>query len=170
MIIRTTNKALIEQIKQLELQKARLEKVIAHAKALQKGGEKMTFTCYSKTQLKALEEEAEKHWGKTKAYLTYTSRANQKDSEQFSKEMKSIFRKFGQLSARSVTDQAVQNQVTILQNYISQEFYDCTREELAGLGAIYIADERFKEYIDQIGGPKTAEFVSRAIEHFCNQD
>ena len=42
-------------------------------------------------------------------------------------------------------------------------YYTCTKEILAGLGQLYVADERFKTNIDK-NGNGTAEFVSKAIE------
>ena len=51
-----------------------------------------------------------------------------------------------------------------LQNYITENYYTCTKEILAGLGQMYIADERFKTNIDK-NGDGTAEFVSTAIEN-----
>ncbi len=39
---------------------------------------------------------------------------------------------------------------------------------LAGLGKMYVADERFKKNIDKCG-EGTAEFVAEAMELFCNQ-
>ena len=58
-----------------------------------------------------------------------------------------------------------QNLVEKLQNYITENFYTCTKEILAGLGQMYVADERFKNNIDKhsVG---TAEFVSKAIEYY----
>ena len=50
-----------------------------------------------------------------------------------------------------------------LQNHITENYYTCTNEILAGLGKMYVADERFKNNIDK-HGDGTAAFVSEAIE------
>ena len=59
-----------------------------------------------------------------------------------------------------------QTLVKELQNHITQNYYTCTNEILAGLGKMYVADERFKTNIDKhaLG---TAEFVSQAIKIYC---
>ena len=57
----------------------------------------------------------------------------------------------------------VQSLVVKLQEYITQNYYTCTNEILAGLGKMYVADERFKKNIDKYG-EGTAEFASAAIE------
>jgi hypothetical protein len=62
----------------------------------------------------------------------------------------------------------VQNLVKMLQNYITENYYCCTKEILAGLGQMYVADERFKNNIDQYA-EGTAEFISEAIRIFCNK-
>ena len=46
--------------------------------------------------------------------------------------------------------------------------YTCTDEILAGLGKMYIADERFKKNIDKYG-EGTAEFAAGAIAMYCQK-
>ena len=59
-----------------------------------------------------------------------------------------------------------QRLVEQLQDYISTNFYTCTKEILAGLGQMYTADARFKANIDT-HGEGTAQFISAAISYFC---
>jgi hypothetical protein len=63
-----------------------------------------------------------------------------------------------------------QNLVKKLQSYITGNFYTCTNEILAGLGSMYVADERFKNNIDKAGGKGTAEFVCEAISFYCSKN
>ena len=68
-------------------------------------------------------------------------------------------------SADSVEAQAL---VAKLQSHITANYYTCTDEILAGLGKMYVADERFKKNIDKyVEG--TAEFVSDAITAYKKQ-
>ena len=53
-----------------------------------------------------------------------------------------------------------------LQQYITDNFYTCTKEILSGLGEMYVLDERFKENIDK-HGEGTAEFVRATIRIYC---
>ena len=59
----------------------------------------------------------------------------------------------------------VRNQALVakLQAYITENYYTCTDEILAGLGKMYVADERFKKNIDKYG-VGTAEFAAEAIK------
>ena len=54
-----------------------------------------------------------------------------------------------------------------LQQFITDHFYTCTLEILAGLGEMYVADDRFRKNIDEAGGEGTADFVAQAIRAYC---
>ena len=56
-----------------------------------------------------------------------------------------------------------------LQQFITDHFYTCTPEILAGLGEMYVADDRFRQNIDKAGGEGTAEFVAQAIRAYCGK-
>ena len=58
--------------------------------------------------------------------------------------------------------------VAKLQAHITENYYTCTDEILAGLGKMYVADERFKKNIDKYGDG-TAEFASEAIAVYCRK-
>ena len=57
--------------------------------------------------------------------------------------------------------------VAKLQRFITEHYYNCTKQILSGLGQMYVADERFKANIDNAGGEGTAEFAAKAIEFYC---
>ncbi len=56
----------------------------------------------------------------------------------------------------------VQKLVKMLQSQITENYYLCTNEILAGLGQMYVADERFKNNIDK-HADGTASFICEAI-------
>ena len=81
-----------------------------------------------------------------------------------------IFAEFAvckQNGAEADSDEA-QALVAKLQAHITENYYTCTDEILAGLGKMYVADERFRKNIDKYGG-ETAEFASSAIEVYCRK-
>ena len=55
-----------------------------------------------------------------------------------------------------------------LQSYITDNFYTCTKQILAGLGQMYVMDKRFTANIDK-NGEGTADFVSRTIGIYCQK-
>ncbi|WP_394404641.1 MerR family transcriptional regulator [Streptococcus sp. 20-1249] len=161
------NQALTDQIKWLELKKQHLECVINQAKAM-KGGLDMTdFTAYDQAELDAFQEEAKERWGQTSAYQEFERKHSDSDFSQVPQEMNQIMAGFGKLKDLPVSDEAVQAQVKVLQDYITANFYTCTNDILAGLGLMYVADERFLKNIDATGGQETAQFISEAIEVYC---
>ena len=71
-------------------------------------------------------------------------------------------------SDTSADSDEAQALVAMLQTHITANYYTCTDEILAGLGKMYVADERFKKNIDKCG-EETAEFASEAIAVFCQE-
>ena len=63
---------------------------------------------------------------------------------------------------------AAQNLTEKLQTHITENYYQCTKEILAGLGRMYVADERFKSNIDK-HGVGTAQFIREAIAIYCER-
>ena len=83
-----------------------------------------------------------------------------------------IFAEFAALKNSGATaDSAAASAATLalvakLQAHITENYYTCTDEILAGLGKMYVCDERFKKNIDKYGDG-TAEFAAEAIGMFC---
>jgi hypothetical protein len=71
-------------------------------------------------------------------------------------------------SGEKADSEAAQALVMKLQTYITNNYYTCTREILAGLGQMYVMDERFKENIDK-NGEGTAQFASDAIRYYSTR-
>ena len=63
---------------------------------------------------------------------------------------------------------SVQEQVKVLQDYISQHFYPCDQTVLAGLGQMYQTDNRFSSFIDKVGGAGTASFSRRSYSYLLS--
>ena len=78
----------------------------------------------------------------------------------------SIFTEFGTIKDIDHSSADAQTLVKKLQNYISEHFYNCSNEILAGLGAMYAGGNEFTSNIDHAGGEGTADFVSKAIKVF----
>ena len=123
--------------------------------------------------IKELKIEARSRWGNTDAYREHERKTKNYTKEKWAEAndgLMAIFAEFaackcGGASADSVEAQAL---VTKLQAHITANYYTCTDEILAGLGKMYVADERFKNNIDKYG-EGTAEFVSEAIVIFCQK-
>ena len=160
--------ALAHQIKLLELQKEHLENLIAHARTIQKTGViPMDFSSFDTAKIDRYAQEAKKKWGSTAAYKEFETKTAGKDMQETGDKLMDIFRQFGEMRHLSPASNEAQALVAKLQNFITANYYTCTKQILAGLGQMYVADERFKANIDAAGGEGCAEFVSKAIEIYC---
>lgn len=115
--------------------------------------------------------EVKEKWGKTDAYKEYSQKTKDYSKDNFNamgEGLENILEDFTVCmnSGSSYDSTDAQTLVEKLQSYITENFYTCTNDILAGLGQMYVADERFKNNIDKhsVG---TAEFVSKAIELYC---
>ena len=116
--------------------------------------------------MKDYERQAETRWGDTAAYQEYKEKSKGRgaaDNEKLQQGMMNIFTEFATLDC-APADEPAQTMVRKLQDFITEHFYHCTDEILAGLGKMYVADSEFKNNIDGYAGEGTAEFVSKAIE------
>ena len=111
--------------------------------------------------------EARSRWGNTDAYHEHEQRTKNYTKEKWAEAndgMMAIFAEFAACkdSGASVDSTEAQALVAKLQAHITANYYTCTDEILAGLGKMYVADERFKKNIDKYGDG-TAEFASEGI-------
>ena len=123
--------------------------------------------------MKNYETEARERWGGTEAYREHEKKTKGYTKEKWAEAndgLMAIFAEFATCKANGVTPASAEAQVLVvkLQNHITDNYYTCTDEILAGLGKMYVADERFKKNIDKYGDG-TAEFASKAIDIFCQE-
>ena len=117
--------------------------------------------------MKTYETEARERWGDTDAYREHEQKTKNYTKEKWSEAnngLMAIFAEFAMLKNSGVRSDSVEVQALVakLQAHITENYYTCTDEILAGLGKMYVADERFKKNIDKYG-EGTAEFASEAI-------
>ena len=119
------------------------------------------------------ETEARSRWGTTDAYREHEQKTKNYTKEKWAEAndgLMAIFAEFAVLknSGASADSAEAQALVAKLQAHITENYYTCTDEILAGLGKMYVADERFKKNIDK-SGEGTAEFASEAIEIYVGR-
>ena len=122
--------------------------------------------------MKNYENEARARWGTTDVYREHEQKTKNYTKEKWAEAndgLMAIFAEFAacKTSGASADSAEAQALVSKLQEHITKNYYTCTDEILAGLGEMYVADERFRKNIDK-NGEGTAEFVSRAIARFDN--
>ena len=123
--------------------------------------------------MKNYETEARERYGNTAAYHEHEQKTKNYTQEKWADAndgMMAIFAEFAACkeSGASVDSADAQVLVAKLQAHITANYYTCTDEILAGLGQMYVADERFKKNIDKYG-EGTAEFAAEAIAVYCRK-
>ena len=164
-------KALHEQRHLLTLKKERLERLISAIDGAMKGENVMT--AFDNREFEKHKAEAKARWGNTVAYQQHaekTKNHSQQKWNDLAEEMNHIMAEFAvcMKQGKAADSAEAQNLVKTLQNHITAQYYDCTHQILAGLGQMYVADERFQANIDQ-HGDGTAAFICEAIEVYCRK-
>ena len=111
--------------------------------------------------------EARSRWGDTDAYREQEQKTQNYTKEKWAEAnegLMAIFAEFAacKVSGASADSAEAQALVAKLQAHITANYYTCTDEILAGLGQMYVADERFKKNIDKYG-EGTAKFAAEGI-------
>ena len=117
--------------------------------------------------------EARERYGNTAAYREHEQKTKNYTKEKWAEANDGLMAIFAEFAAckengASADSNEAQTLVAKLQTHITENYYTCTDEILAGLGKMYIADERFKKNIDKYG-EGTAEFAAYAIEVYCRK-
>ena len=163
--------ALEDQIRLLELRAEQLNKLISHARQIQKTGViPMDFSPFDRSKQAFFAAEAKKRWGKTDAYKEFEEKtAGQSQSQQNAAAdgLMAIFARMGAIRTADPASADAQALVKELQDYISAHYYTCTRQILRGLGMMYITGDEMTANIDAAGGEGTARFAHEAIEIYC---
>ena len=110
-------------------------------------------------------------WGKTDAYRESTEKTKGYTKEKWDEVnlgMDSILAEFAQCKKNGSAPDSEEAQALVKkwQDFLTENYYNCTKEILSGLGEMYAADERFKANIDRHGSC-TAEFMQAAIKAYC---
>ena len=165
------NKALKEQRHLLTLKKERLERLILAIDGAVKGENIMS--AFDNSEFEKYKAEVKERWGETSAYKEHAEKAKNYSPQKWNdlaEGMDNIMSEFAVCMRNGKTPDSkdAQNLVKTLQNHITENYYLCTNEILAGLGQMYVADERFKNNIDK-HADGTAEFINDAIEVYCRK-
>ena len=124
--------------------------------------------------MKNYKTETRSRWGNTDAYREHEQKTKNYTKEKWAEVndgLMSIFAEFAECKESGVSADSTEahDLVTKLQNYITDNYYNCTNEILSGLGQMYVCDDRFKKNINKYGDG-TAEFVAEAIEYYLKEN
>lgn len=167
------NLALKQQIKLLELQKERIGKLISFAREIQiTGVDKMDFSAFDTKEIDEYIAQAKAMWGTTQQYHQFEEKTKNRSKEEqlsINAGLMDFFKKIGEMKDLSPENEKIQQTVDGLQQYITDNFYTCSNEIFASLGAMYVSSGSMTDNINKVGGAGTAELASKAIEIYCNK-
>ena len=117
--------------------------------------------------------EVRERYGNTTAYREHAEKTKNYTKEKWEEVndgLMAIFSELAECKNSGVKADSAEAHALVakLQAHITANYYTCTDEIFAGLGKMYIADERFKKNIDKCG-EGTAEFASEAIAVYCQE-
>lgn len=164
--------AICKQKELLKLKKDRLEKLISALDKAEKGEIPMnTFNNNEyETARRQYADEAKQRWGNTDSYKESEKKTAGYSADKWGEVnagLNAVLAEFASIKdVEAPESEKAQLLVKKLQTYITDNFYTCTPEILAGLGQMYVADERFKSNIDK-NGNGTAEYISESIKIYC---
>ena len=166
------HRALEAQKHLLTLKKERLERLIKAIDDAMKG-ENFTMNVFDNSEFEAQRnsyaKEARERWGNTAAYKEFSEKTYfAEKQDELNEGMNALMAEFADRMAIGCAPESEEAQALVKkwQDYITENFYTCTKEILVGLGEMYTADERFKANIDR-HGEGTAEFMCAAIRVYC---
>lgn len=158
----------------LLLKRERIDALISLVDRTLKGEDIMSFREFDEKQIeqvrKKYAQEARERWGETEAFVQSRQKTAKYGKEQWKMiddTAQQIYGKFVAHMGEGPKSAGAQSAVREWQEHITQYFYTCTDEILAGLGAMYVADERFKNNLDAYASG-LAQFMSEAIQIYCS--
>lgn len=167
------NRILERQIKLLEQKKTHLQNLIQLAMGLHMiGVNYLEFENFKIGELDDYSAQAETLYGKTEAYRESQEKAKGRTKEQekdLGKQTMAMFERLGQMKNLASDSSEVQAWVKELQGFFTENFYNCTREILLGLGDLYAGGGSMTENIDAAGGKGTGAFAREAIRVYCGK-
>ena len=122
---------------------------------------------------KQYDAEVRERWGDTESYREHEQKTKGYTKEKWAEAndgLMAIFAEFAACKGSGALADSSEAQALVakLQVHITANYYTCTDEILAGLGKMYVVDERFKKNIDKYGDG-TAEFATDAIASYTKK-
>ena len=164
-------KALRQQIELLIMKRDHINDLLTLARGIQlTGGRGMDFTAFDTGKIDEYTRQAKESWGATKEYKEFEAKNSNRtlsEIKSMGDKLMALIAEFGNMKDRDPADPVVQEQVKKVRDYITENFYTCTREILYGLGRVYAGGGEFTKNINEAGGEGTAEYAAEAIAVYC---
>lgn len=165
------DRALAQQLELLRMRRQHLDDLIGLAESLRgKEGGTVSFEAFDTEGIDEYARRARQAWGETSAWGEFEERHAGYTHEQeadMGAGLMQLFVPFGEMAASGADPccAQAQQQAAKVQAYITENYYTCTDEIFAQLGAAYGAGGEFTSNINAVAGEEAAEFAAAAIAH-----
>lgn len=167
------NQILDQQVRLLEQQQTHLGNLVNLARGIKLVGVNyLEMHDFNFQNIDDYAAQAKTLYGKSEAYqqcLEKTAGRTQQQNQDVNRRMMDLFVQLGQCRHLSPDSAPVQQWVKNLQDFITENYYTCTRQILLGLGDLYAGGGSMTENIDKAGGEGTGAFARQAIQIYCQQ-
>jgi DNA-binding transcriptional MerR regulator len=156
----------------LIFKKKRIESLIRLVDSKLEGNSNLSFSEFDESSIiaKQIEYHAEvvKRWENTQAYKEFEEKQSMRNNEfpDIDKKAREIFGEIAECVESPPSCKKVQHLILLWQNYITENYYNCTNETLQCLALMYIEDERFKNYINSFHD-NLVQYINDAINFYC---
>ena len=166
-ILELQRELILKEKEKFEIILHNIEKTIKTYKGEQKMSIEEKFNGFKKEDLNKYEDQAIEKYGKGTIEESKKRQSGKEDivAEKFN----SVFRSMAEYKQNglSIEEKKVQSKVEDLYNYMNKYAFDCSIEVFSYIGKGYSQNPEFKNNIDKFG-EGVAEYISKAIEIFCN--
>lgn len=131
----------------------------------------MDFKAFDRSKLDEYSRQTKELYGSTPEYKEMEEKQKnrtEEDEKILADRFMLLFKEAGKIKNSDPASDDAQNLVKRIQDYITENLYTCTNKILRGLGKMYSGGGDFTTNIDVYGGKGTANFVSDAIEIYCD--
>lgn len=156
----------------LILKKKRIEELIKLVDSKLEGDSNLSFSEFDESSIiskqKEYHEEVLKRWKNTQAYKEFEEKQSKRNNEfpDIDKKAREIFGEIAEFMELPPSCKKVQELISLWQEYITENYFNCTNEMLQCLALMYVGDDRFKNYINSIGDD-LAQYINEAINFYC---
>lgn len=168
------NKALEQQIELLQLKREHLDQLINFALGIKMLGVKhMDFSAFDRSRLDEYARQAKEQWGNTPEYREFAEKSKNRTAQEerlLADRFMLLFKEAGGMRDKDPASPEAQDLVRRIQDYITENMYNCSDKILSGLGKMYSGGGDLTKNIDGAGGEGTGEFVDRAIQIYCGRE
>jgi MerR family transcriptional regulator, thiopeptide resistance regulator len=128
------------------------------------------YAGFAKDQIASIKAEAEERWGGTEAYAQSRKRVARMSKEEWARvkaEGEAIDEAAAEALRRGDAPESTEAQAAMARKYEHlRHFYEPSMEMFAGLGRMYVEDERFKERYEAMA-PGLADYLRKAMEAYA---